>query len=62
MSTNSRYDFSMGTKLANDLQVEAWMAFHAIRVTVIPPLARHLSEHCGLGDGETLAPDFQDGD
>jgi|DEB19_MinimDraft_3_1074340.scaffolds.fasta_scaffold45895_1 DNA-binding MarR family transcriptional regulator len=52
MSTNNRYDFSMGTKLANDLQVEAWMAFHAIRVTVIPPLARHLSEHCGLSEAE----------
>ncbi len=42
----------MGIKLANDLQVEAWMAFHAIRVNVIPPLARHLSEHCGLSEAE----------
>jgi DNA-binding MarR family transcriptional regulator len=42
----------MAIKLANDLQIEAWMAFHAIRVSLIPPLAKHLSEECGLSEAE----------
>lgn len=31
---------------------EAWRAFHDIRVSLLPPLVRHLSDKCGLSEAE----------
>jgi DNA-binding MarR family transcriptional regulator len=42
----------MVSKNTKDLSLEAWMAFHNIRVTLLPPLIRHLSEKCGLSEAE----------
>jgi DNA-binding MarR family transcriptional regulator len=42
----------MVSKSSKDLSLEAWMAFHNIRVTLLPPLIRHLSEKCGLSEAE----------
>lgn len=42
----------MSTKVATDLQIDAWMAFHQIRLSLLPPLVKHLSEKCGLSEAE----------
>jgi len=42
----------MASSTKNSLSVEAWMAFHRIRTTLLPPLIKHLSEKCGLTEAE----------
>ncbi len=42
----------MTTKNATDLQIDAWMAFHQIRLAILPPLVKHLSDKCGLTEAE----------
>ena len=42
----------MKTVLANDLQVEAWMAFHQLRVSLLPPLVKNLTQKCGVSEAE----------
>lgn len=34
------------------LGTDAWRAFHDIRVTLLPPLIKHLSEKCGVSEAE----------
>lgn len=42
----------MRTALATDLQVKAWMAFQQLRVTLLPPLIKNLSDKCGVSEAE----------
>ncbi len=51
MSTKG-YTGSMETKTSKQLTMEAWLAFHQIRLTLLPPLVKHLSDKCGLSEAE----------
>lgn len=42
----------MATKTSLSLGYTAWRAFHRIRITLLPPLIRHLSETTGLTEAE----------
>ena len=42
----------MKAALANDLQVEAWMAFQQLRVSLLPPLIKNLTQKCGVSEAE----------
>lgn len=42
----------MSTKTSMKLSTEAWRAFHKIRISLLPPLIRHLSEVSGLSEAE----------
>ena len=42
----------MVTKTSRELGYTAWRAFHRIRVTLLPPLVRHLNETAGLSEAE----------
>ena len=42
----------MQTALANDLQVKAWIAFHQLRVSLLPPLIKNLTQKCGVSEAE----------
>lgn len=42
----------MVTRTAPQLGYQAWQAFHRIRITLLPPLIRHLSETSGLSEAE----------
>lgn len=42
----------MASKTTGGLSVDAWKAFHNIRITLLPPLVKHLSEKCGLSEAE----------
>jgi DNA-binding MarR family transcriptional regulator len=42
----------METVIANDLQVKAWMAFQQIRLSLLPPLIKNLSDTCGVSEAE----------
>ena len=42
----------MKTVLANDLQVEAWMPFQQLRVSLLPPLVKNLTQQCGVSEAE----------
>jgi len=42
----------METAVANDLQVKAWMAFQQLRVSLLPPLIKNLSDKCGVSEAE----------
>ena len=42
----------MGVKSDVSLGLKAWRAFHKIRISLLPPLVRHLSEQSGLSEAE----------
>jgi DNA-binding MarR family transcriptional regulator len=46
------YGWYMQTALANDLQVKAWIAFHQLRVSLLPPLIKNLTQKCGVSEAE----------
>lgn len=46
------YAFGVATKASTELGLKAWHAFHRIRITLLPPLVKHLSEECGLTEAE----------
>ena len=48
----SCYGWYMKAALANDLQVEAWMAFQQLRVSLLPPLIKNLTQKCGVSEAE----------
>ena len=52
MSTIRAYPWAMASSRSGDLGTAAWRAFHDIRVSLLPPLVKHLSEKCGLTEAE----------
>ncbi len=42
----------MAAETSTDLNQSAWRAFHKIRITLLPPLIRHLSDECGMSEAE----------
>lgn len=42
----------MAAQTSIDLNMSAWRAFHKIRITLLPPLIRHLSDECGMSEAE----------
>lgn len=42
----------MGAKSTQDLGYRAWKAFHRMRIALLPPLVRHLSENSGLSEAD----------
>ena len=51
MST-TRYDGGVAAKTTTGLSQKAWRAFHKIRITLLPPLIKHLGEECGMSEAE----------
>lgn len=46
------YRCFMAARTKRDLGYRAWLAFHRMRITLLPPLIRHLSEHSGLSEAD----------
>ena len=42
----------MATKNSTDLSLKSWIAFHKIRITLLPILIKHLNDVCGLSEAE----------
>lgn len=42
----------MPIKTTAKLNIEAWKAFHSIRINLLPPLVKHLSDKCGISEAE----------
>lgn len=42
----------MTKKSPTELGQNAWRAFHNIRITLLPPLVKHLNDKCGLSEAE----------
>lgn len=36
----------------NKLGLDAWKAFHSLRINLLPPLIKHLTENCGVSEAE----------